>query len=235
MQLQLFSCSSKKRRNSPYIKALCLILLVCLSLTFVYNLQVIPALFPFAESQITTEVTKTMQSIIRRCVSSEEYRFVNITYNQNGDIASLETVSKTVALVNSAITESAAEELTQNNILNVKIPIGNLFGGAFFVGKGPNINFKIRFSPKIVCRIENEFYESGINQTLHRIVAKIDVKAYALLPFSTEEITINTEYCIAETVIVGKVPEAYTKINRLNDELEESDIDDIFDFGASLE
>jgi len=36
------------------------------------------------------------------------------------------------------------------------------------------------------------------------------------------------------TVIVGDVPDAFTQIVRLTDDITESDIDDIFDFGAEL-
>ena len=54
------------------------------------------------------------------------------------------------------------------------------------------------------------------------------------MPMSTQTMNVTTKYCVAETVIVGEVPDAYTKINRLDDELSESDIDDIYDFGATL-
>ena len=69
---------------------------------------------------------------------------------------------------------------------------------------------------------------------MHRIVIVVESEACALVPMATQAITVFTEYCIAETVIVGTVPEAYTKIDRISEDVKESDIDDIFDFGASV-
>ena len=234
MSCETFKClaSRKKTRSGKLFRA---VSFICLSLTLIYNFQIIPALIPFAKANISTEITKTMQSVVKSCIESGGYTdFVRLSYNADGNVTSLETNYASIALTNSKLTEAAVKILCDNDLLTVRIPLGTLSGGAIFAGKGPDIKIKVKISPKITTEIENEFYESGINQTLHRIVAKINVKTYALLPMLTKEIDIPTKICLAETVIVGKVPDAYTKINRLDDELEESDIDDIYDFGATL-
>lgn len=238
MPSERFKCVNLRKAGAKQVvfRAIAVLIFVCLSLTLVYNFQIIPALIPFAKARISTEITKKMQNVIGECISSGHYSdFVNLTYNAEGNVTSLQTDSAGIALANSNITKSAISSLANNNTLTVRIPLGTLSGGAVLAGKGPDIKIKVRVSPKVTASIENEFYESGINQTLHRIVARLDVKTYALLPLFPQEIDVTTEYTLAETVIVGRVPDAYTKINRLDDELSESDIDDIYDFGATLD
>ena len=237
MNTETFVCKKHcNNSNAPvFIKTFCFIIFVLFFIVIIYNFQIVPKLIPFAKSKATTDITLAVQRSIRNTVKEEHMNFVSIKYGENNAVTSLEINSKSIAKINSVITEKLIEELCNQEKLTVSIPVGSILGGAIFSGKGPNINVKIAISPKITCNIKSEFKECGINQTLHRVVANLNITAFALLPFSSQEINISTDYCLAETVIIGKVPDAYTKINRLDDELQESDIDDIYDFGATLQ
>lgn len=238
MQSETFSCCSRRKHKSLRLfkKAICFLLFICLSLILIYNFQLIPTLIPFVRAHATTLITLEMQKIIGECVATGDYSdFTTLEYGADNTVVSLKTNAASIAKLSSSIAETAILKLSENDRLCVSIPAGNLTGGAIFTGKGPDIDISLAVSKKITCHFENEFYERGINQTLHRIVAKVETEVYALVPMSHQSITVVTEYCIAETVIVGKVPEAYTKINRLDEEIEESDIDDIYDFGAVLD
>ncbi len=233
MSVENFNCI--KTHKSSFRGTFLYIFFVCLSLTLIYNLQIIPALMPLTKANITTEITRELQSIVDMYLSSEkDIDFVKLIYDSNKNVSALKTDTQKITLANSKIVQQAVNSLCKNDCITVNIPLGTLSGGAIFSGKGPNIKIKVKISPEVISHIENEFYESGINQTIHRIVAKINVKTYALLPFSAKEFNVSAKFCLAETVIVGKVPDAYTKINRIDDELSESDIDDIYDFGATL-
>lgn len=238
MTQTLFSCKPHKKRQLASLlkKLICFLLFTSLALILMYNFQIIPALIPLARAQATTDATAKVQSIIRNCVQNGGYAdFVTLHYGEDGSVASLETNTANIACITGDIIDAVTDALCTDNKLTVNIPAGNLSGGALFTGRGPNISVQIAISPKITCNIQNEFYESGINQTLHRIVACVETEIYALIPASPQKITVTTKYCIAETIIIGKVPDAYTKINRLTDNIDESEIDDIYDFGASAE
>lgn len=238
MTKAVFPCKPYKKRNFLRIlkKTVCFLIFICLSLVLMYNFQIIPALIPLAKAQTTTETTVTVQNAIRNCVRDGGYTdFIRLRYGEDGNVASLETNTANIAIVTGDIIEAVSNALCKEDKLIVRIPAGNLSGGALFSGRGPDIRIQLAVSPKITCEIKNEFYESGINQTLHRIIACVETEIYALIPASPQKITVATEYCIAETIIVGKVPDAYTKIDRLLDDIEESEIDDLYDFGASAE
>ena len=60
------------------------------------------------------------------------------------------------------------------------------------------------------ARFENLFTSAGINQTSHRIVLHIDVSLAILLPGFTAATKVSNAVTVAETIIVGNVPETYT-------------------------
>ncbi len=230
----VFHCKTQKKKRllTFFKKALAFLLFLAVTVLVLYNLQIIPVLEPYAESQTSTLVTSEVQRIIRKTVNGTYQNFVDLKYDGSGNVVSLETNTMLLSVLNADIVENVTKELSGSKKLTVKIPIGNLSGGAILTGRGPDISIPLSVSPKITCEIKNEFYESGINQTLHRIVANISVDTYIFIPAATKKINVETSFCIAETVIVGKVPNAYTKIDRLSDDISESEIDDIYDFGA---
>ena len=77
---------------------------------------------------------------------------------------------------------------------------------------GPKISSKISLCGSVITDITSEFDSSGINQTIHRIVVKINSDVSVMLPSFTTTVNVNTSICIAETVIVGIVPNTSAQI-----------------------
>ena len=61
-------------------------------------------------------------------------------------------------------------------------------------------------------RIISEFSEAGINQTRHRIIIEITVNVEAIVPGYSTDVAVSTAITAAETIIVGRVPDAYTHV-----------------------
>jgi hypothetical protein len=54
---------------------------------------------------------------------------------------------------------------------------------------------------------ESEFLSAGINQTIHKINLKVSVGIRAVIPGFSDETSVSADYCVAQTVIVGDVPQ----------------------------
>ena len=52
-------------------------------------------------------------------------------------------------------------------------------------------------------------FQAGINQTLHQLTMQVSVDVSVLVLAKTETFTVTSEVVVAETVIVGEVPETY--------------------------
>ena len=58
--------------------------------------------------------------------------------------------------------------------------------------------------------LSSEFIDNGINQTLHRIYLDVDTNINIITPFNIIGNSYKTRVLLAESIIVGKVPESYT-------------------------
>ena len=59
---------------------------------------------------------------------------------------------------------------------------------------------------------ESEFRSAGINQTLHRVNLHLTATVRVVLPGESLSLTVEAEAPVAENVIVGDVPGAYTNV-----------------------
>lgn len=227
-----------KRRNSRLAHhgiatLLLFFVLLLLAGALIYNLQVLPALLPLAKANCTTALTDTVQRIVQARMRSDGNGYadyVRLCFAADGTVASVETNTPRLSALAGEVVQDTANALTQDR-MTIHIPLGSLSGNALFSGKGPDVQIKLAISEKITCTVHGDFAESGINQTLHRVFLRITVEVTALLPGTVQTFSVPTDVCVAETVIVGKVPEAYTRIDR-SAAIDAAELNDLADYSA---
>lgn len=230
-------CGLQKQKNEKrrrFAKNVVFALFLLLSCVLIYNLQILPVLFPLAKAKCTTELTDAVNRIVRARMQSDSdgyADFVRLHFGEDGSVASVETNTPRLAKLSGDVVGDVTDALTHER-MTVRIPLGSLSGSALLSGKGPDVRVKLAVSQKITCAVRGDFTESGINQTLHRVFLRVTVEVCALLPGAVQTFSVPTDICVAETVIIGKVPEAYTRIDRFASDVTETEIDDISDYGA---
>lgn len=230
-------CGLQKQKNEKrrrFAKIVVFALFLLLSCVLIYNLQILPVLFPLAKAKCTTELTDAVNRIVRARMQSDSdgyADFVRLHFGEDGSVASVETNTPRLARLSGDVVGDVTDALTHER-MTVRIPLGSLSGSALLSGKGPDVRVKLAVSQKITCAVRGDFTESGINQTLHRVFLRVTVEVCALLPGAVQTFSVPTDVCVAETVIIGKVPEAYTRIDRFASDVTETEIDDISDYGA---
>ena len=60
--------------------------------------------------------------------------------------------------------------------------------------------------------MESQFTSAGINQTSHQINMTVQLELFSAVPGSDETVDVESQFLIAETVLVGKVPESFTNV-----------------------
>ena len=58
-----------------------------------------------------------------------------------------------------------------------------------------------------------QFSQAGINQTLQRITMTVKIKVTLMTPVGTQTADVSTDTVVAETVIVGTVPDSYFQLD----------------------
>ena len=148
---------------------------------------------------------------------NEEIEENNISYDdlisfekdESGRIAALKTDIIMINRLKSKLSVVILNRLLDLDDINLYIPVGNLINGEFFSGRGPKIEIIVIPIGSVTTNITNVFTSAGINQTRHQIMLEVYVTVSIIMPFSVESTDIYTSIAIAETIIVGDVPNMY--------------------------
>ena len=187
---------------------------------------------PILVSLATTRVSNMVNRIVSEAVD-EAIDSGNITYS---DLITFEKDNE--GRITAIYSNMAAFNRLQSNILDIilaridqvstrelSIPVGSLSGSVLLAGRGPRISVRMESVGSSSANFENEFTSAGINQTKHQIVLNIDVTVSILLPGFSTATTVSNAVTVAETVIVGSVPDTYTYFSSAPESYE-SDVKD---------
>ena len=99
------------------------------------------------------------------------------------------------------------------DINEIGLPLGSLILPELFSGTGPKLPIKVLSISSSDADFRNDFSAAGINQTSHRIMMDVTITMTVLTPVGTESVTVTSGVVVAETVIVGHVPDSYVNVN----------------------
>jgi sporulation protein YunB len=106
--------------------------------------------------------------------------------------------------------ERGWSELTRQEI---SIPVGALSGSRVLSGLGPDLKLYFATAAAPTLSLKDEFISAGINQTRHRIWLDISGEVLIAAPLRREKVDICSSVLLAESVIVGPIPETYVNID----------------------
>lgn len=197
---------------------------------FIFELKLYPIIEKAAVVESRNLATLTLNEAIYDVLTDVgEGDYVRLERGEGGEIVSLTTDTTRVNLVKSLISREVEKRLGGEET-EISIPLGNVTGIKLLSGHGPRIRVKTMPVRSVVTDIGAAFLESGINQTWHRVVLKVDADFGVMILSRTVECRVSDSVVLSDTVIVGKVPDAFTDINKIEDEL----LGDVVDFSASL-
>ena len=139
--------------------------------------------------------------------------FVDMEKSDTGEITA---VSSNMARINalSAKILHRVVGVTENRTIEIGIPAGNLTGISLLMGRGPNIPVQIVVLTSSRVEFNNSIVSAGINQTKHQINLEVIVDIDILVPWGTESAQVVTEVLIADTIVVGHVPDTYLNLQQ---------------------
>lgn len=175
-----------------------------------------------ATAKVSSAVNRIMADAVNSAVNSGEFqyeRLITFEKDNSGMITAVKSNMPEFNRLQSAILDQILERISEVSTRDLSIPVGSLTGSSLLSGRGPLIGVRMQSVGSSTARLENEFTSAGINQTKHRIFLDVDVYVSILLPGFATATKVSGSFTVAETVIVGSVPDSYT----------------YFDAGSSLE
>ena len=127
----------------------------------------------------------------------------------DGRITALKTNMSEVNRLKTDILNLINDEILSLTTEDLGIPLGSLFLPEFFSGRGPIIPVQILSIRNSDASFSSSFSEAGINQTLQQMTMHVSVDVAVLVLGQTKSFTISSQVVVAETIIVGDVPDTY--------------------------
>lgn len=205
--------SSHPRRYIRWKAAL--FILLCFVLILILNGQ----LRPIMES-ITTNQARMMSVSIINSVVADELQKNQVTYsdlvtverNDSGEVLAITTNMVKMNELKAVIMKDVQSQLGEDSHKDVGVPIGTLMGSEFLHGRGPNVPLRLTLSGNVNAEFKSSFESAGINQTKHQIYLNIHTSVYSLIPGYATTTEVDTNLPVAETIIVGQVPQVVANL-----------------------
>ena len=203
---------SQKLHRFIKIAAFILILWIAVCIALYTQDAVMPMLVKTARYKVNSLAVKAVNDAVDAAISDTLYDdIVKMRFNGEGKIASIETDAAKLNAIKSAVTKQIELEFAKTRAQKIKIPLGSFTGIGIFSGRGPMVTVKVMPLGIVSIDYGNLFTDAGINQTRHQIFININVDMQIFLTTAKDEYeTVKTSICIAETVIIGDVPDFYT-------------------------
>lgn len=208
----------KRRKKTIFLRITIIVLLIVFFIMCCYS--VFEKRLSILISEIAENTVKSKAAIIVSNAIYEEIENNDITYDklvsfekdQSGRITALKTNIIEINRLKSKLSVKILEALDNMDTAELEIPLGSVIGGEMLSGKGPGIKIRVVPVGSIESEIVNEISSAGINQSRHQIMMKVQTNLTILTSITGLSTSIETYICIAETVIVGDVPDSYTNI-----------------------
>ena len=201
---------SRKDKLLLWIAAIALALLA-LALVAMSHLR--PILTSLATARVSNTVTRIVNAAVNETVYENNVDYdslIELEKDNDGRIVAVKSNMMAFNRLQSAVLNNVLERMADVDTRELSIPIGTLTGSPLLAGRGPLLRVRMQSVGSPGAHFENEFSAAGINQTKHQIKLIVDVSVGILLPGFSTGTRVSNDFNVAETVIVGSVPESYT-------------------------
>ena len=165
-----------------------------------------------AQTQVKNTTSDLTNDAIAKQIAEGVIQYDRIVYLEkdlNGRITALKTNMSEVNRLKTDILNIINDEILALDTSDIGVPLGSLFFPEFLSGKGPAIPVHILSIRNSDANFVSHFSQAGINQTLHTVTMEVSVDVAVLVLGESSSFTVTSEVLVAQTVIVGDVPDTF--------------------------
>ena len=176
-----------------------------------------------AQTQVKNSTSDLTNDAIARQMADGIIQYDRIVYFEkdlDGRITALKTNMSEVNRLKTDILNIINDEILALDTSDIGIPVGSLVLPELFSGKGPAIPVHILTIRNSDAAFTSNFTQAGINQTLHQLIMVVSIDVAVLVLGQTVSFEMTSEVVVAETVIVGSVPNTFLQTSAIGEEYE---------------
>ena len=203
----------KRRTSRRRVITILLVLMTIVSVITYIWMQ--PVITRSAVSVAETIMLNSANDAIVQILEGENVSYsdiVNLKNDSEGYVTSLEINVLEINNLKSRISNAISDIISERESYGFGVPLGSFFGNAYTNGFGPKIPFKMQITTTAFVDFEHTFKSAGINQVLHIVNVNIRINGSLVVAGYNKGINVSTSAIAAQTVIVGKTPEAFTNV-----------------------
>lgn len=189
-----------------------LIAIICGLILFGFRMRYHDDIASLAETQVRNTTSDLINDAIDAQMEKGEIRYDRIVYFEKdleGRITALKTNMTEVNRLKTDILNIINDDILALDTSDLGIPIGNLILPEILSGRGPSIPVHIISIRNSDASFTSHFSEAGINQTLQQMIMEVSVDVAVLVFGKTSSFTVTSQVVVAETIIVGQVPDTF--------------------------
>ena len=201
-----------RRRGKRWKKRLIILAGVLLALfcyaVFVVNPYVLSVSSVQAEAETVASVNLALYESLQSCDYED---LVTIRFDDADRVTFLSYNSFSVNRLAYSSALAVQERLLTDEV-SVRVPAGVFTGIGLLSDLGWQVRIPVRPVGAPVCRFVSEFGSAGINQTLHAVYLEVETEMRLILPLMSRPMTVSHRLLVAESVIVGEIPEVFVQL-----------------------
>ena len=178
----------------------------------IFRIKYNDAILSLAKTQVSNTTSDLINDAIDQQIEAGNIQYDRMVYFEkdlDGRITALKTNMSEVNRLKTDILNLINDDILALSTSDLGIPLGSLFLPELLSGRGPNIPVEIMAIRNSDAFFSSEFTEAGINQTLQQLNMHVNVDVTILVLGKTEIFAISSQVVVAETIIVGDVPDTF--------------------------
>lgn len=206
---------------SAWVRRVCLavLLLAALALYAERNLTEVTLSLAQAKARTlaVTVLNETVEEVVREGVGYDT--LIHVTKDEAGQVRLLQADAAAMNHLAARVSALAQEKLDATENRAVQVPLGSALGLTLLAGTGPRLRVQVLPVGAIAARFDTEFQSAGINQTRHRILLTMTATVRLVIPTGAKTVEASTQVAVAESIIVGGVPDSFVDVEDKDDML----------------
>lgn len=154
-------------------------------------------------------INKTIRDEFVNKISYDD--LMTVKTDKDGNVVMIQANTVELNRIGSDIALSVQKKILDIGVKGGSIPIGALTKNDLISYYGPKIKFSMKPVGSVASSYRSQFEAAGINQTRHIVYLDITANVQVIIPTGRNSIAITSNIPIAESIIVGKVPNTYAE------------------------
>ncbi len=212
------------RKNSRLWKSLRSLILIGLLLALLLlllekNLEsvILDMAYARAEAMAVEYIHEAVRDVMEETVTYDD--MMTVRTDQQGKITMLQANAVRMNELATITALEAQAKLESADAQSVATPLGAALGIPFFSALGPRVHVKIVPVSAVSAAFSTEFESAGINQTRHKIYLSLHTTVRLVIPSGARQVSLGSQVLIAESIVVGEVPDSYVQVPEMGDAL----------------